>query len=117
MGAGWPGGCRLEIGDTVPMHREKSALPGIGDIVQLLAAASRGAATRSPYIVRIIKRPKNRVGGDFLQRICFKVTNGSAFCFSVARQLTIWMHSNQGPLGRIARPLQLRAAEKQKEMG
>jgi hypothetical protein len=45
----------------------------IVEIVQLLAGVSRGAAHVAVYIVRIIKTSKNRFGGDFFSKICFKV--------------------------------------------
>jgi hypothetical protein len=45
----------------------------IVEIVQLLAGVSHGAAHVAVYIVRIIKTSKDRFGGDFFSKICFKV--------------------------------------------
>ena len=41
----------------------------IGDIVKFRGGYEPRGCTRSPYIVRIIRRSKNRLGGDFLKKV------------------------------------------------
>jgi hypothetical protein len=54
-GAGWSSGCRLEI-RGIGRWRHSSVYVG--------GYEPRGGTSR-PYIVRIINRSKNRLGGDF----------------------------------------------------